>query len=230
MYVGVAGELQQLLPSINIILVDLPGFGDAPVRNEWALSEAMQELHHKLNQIGINNPVIGGTSMGGYAALAYYRLYPNEVSALLLSNTKAEADTDDAKASREEFAKDVEHRGYEAVYMRMLNKLTDRSTVQKHPETLDTLRSMISASSPTSIASALRAMALREDSLELLHTITIPTIVITGSGDELISPAVSKSMSDAIPNAKFIDMENVGHLTPLEAPKKWAKLVANFLK
>jgi non-heme chloroperoxidase len=230
MYKGVASEIHTLLPDYNIILVDLPGFGSSPVRENWTLSEAMQELHHKLNVVGITNPVIGGTSMGGYAALAYYRLYMNEVAALILSNTKAEADTEEAKASREEFAKDVEARGYEAVYMRMLNKLTARSTVQKHPETLDTLRTMISVASPAAIAAALRAMALREDSLELLHKITTPTLVITGSGDELIPPAISKAMSDTIPNAKFVELQNVGHLTPLEAPKQWAEQIATLLQ
>lgn len=230
MYKGTAAEIHTLLPDFNVILVDLPGFGSSPVRESWTLSEAMQELHHKLNEIGITNPAIGGTSMGGYAALAYYRLYLNEVSALILSNTKAEADTVEAKASREEFAKDVEARGYEAVYMRMLNKLTARSTVQKHPETLDTLRTMISAASPAAIAAALRAMALREDSVELLHTITTPTLVITGSGDELIAPAISKTMADTIPNAKFVEMQDVGHLTPLEAPKEWAEIVVGLLK
>lgn len=230
MYKNAASEIHTLLPDYNIILVDLPGFGSAPVRESWTLSEAMQELHKKLNEIGITNPAIGGTSMGGYAALAYYRLYLNEVSALILSNTKAEADTDDAKSSREEFAKDVEARGYEAVYMRMLNKLTARSTVQKHPETLDTLRTMISSASPAAIAAALRAMALREDSLELLHTITTPTLVITGSGDELIAPAISKAMADAIPNSHFHQIEGVGHLTPLEAQKEWAQVVADYLQ
>lgn len=230
MYMGVAGELQQLLPSVNIILVDLPGFGSAPVRKEWTLSEAMQELHKSLNEIGITNPVICGTSMGGYAVLAYYRLYLNEVCALILSNTKAEADTDEAKASREEFAKDVEARGYDAVYMRMLSKLTARSTVEAHPELTDTLKSIIEKATPEAIAAALRAMALREDSVELLHTITTPTLVITGSGDELIAPAVSKTMSDTIPDAKFVEMQDVGHLTPLEAPKEWAKLIVDLLK
>jgi len=229
MYKGVASEIPTMLPDYIIILVDLPGFGSAPVRENWTLSEAMQELHKKLNEIGITNPAICGTSMGGYAALAYYRLYLNEVSALILSNTKAEADTDEAKASREEFAKDVEARGCDAVYMRMLSKLTARSTVEAHPELTDKLKSIIEQATPPAIAAALRAMALREDSVELLHTITTPTLVITGSGDELIAPAISKTMSDTIPNAKFVEMKDVGHLTPLEDPKEWAKLVVDML-
>lgn len=230
MYMGVAGELQELLPSVNIVLVDLPGFGNAPLRESWTLSQAMEELHFKLNEIDIRNPVIGGTSMGGYAALAYYRLYLNEVSALILSNTKAEADTEEAKASREVFAKDVETRGYEAVYMRMLDKLTARSTVEAHPEITATLKSMIEKATPQAIAGALRAMALREDSVELLHKITTPTLVITGNGDELIAPAVSKAMADAIPNSHFHQMEGVGHLTPLEAQEEWAQVVADYLQ
>lgn len=230
MYESTVKHLHYLHPKHNYILVDLPGFGSAPVRNDWTMREAMVELHSYLHDIGIRKAAMGGTSMGGYAALAYYREFPDEVTALVLSNTKAEADTDEGKAAREVFAKDVFEKGHEAVYMRMLHTLTSKSTVRKHPEMLDHLKSVITSASPEAIAAALRAMAKRDDSRDLLPTMKIPVLVISGEGDELIKPEVTKLIADAAPNSTFVELKEAGHLTPLEAPEEWATLVADFIK
>lgn len=229
MYESALKHLHLISPKHNYILVDLPGFGSAPLRNSWTLRSAMRKLHSRLHQLGISTTAIGGTSMGGYAALAYYREFPDKVTALILSNTKAEADTEEGRAGRETFAKDVLQKGHEAVYMRMLHTLTSKTTVRKHPEMLDYLKSAIGSASPEAIASALRAMAKRDDSCELLPSIKVPVLVITGEGDELIKPEVTKHIADSAPNATYREITGAGHLTPLEAPEEWAAIVADFL-
>jgi pimeloyl-ACP methyl ester carboxylesterase len=229
MYLAACGYISESVPDLNIILVDLPGYGDAAVREKWTLNEAMASLHDELKKIGIEKPIIGGTSMGGYAVLSYYRQFPEDVSALVLSNTKAEADTEDAKKSREEFAKDVEARGHEAVYMRMLATLTSRSTKQKHPEVEGVIRKMISSISPASIASSLRALAARDDSTGLLPNMKLPVLIISSAGDELIPSSFSKKMTDNIPGSIYKELQDVGHLTPIEAPKEWSVLISDFL-
>lgn len=228
MYLAACGYITESEPDLNIILVDLPGYGDAPVREKWTLNEAMSSLHAELKTIGIEKPIIGGTSMGGYAVLSYYRQFPEDVSALILSNTKAEADTEDAKRSREEFAKDVEARGHEAVYMRMLATLTSKSTKQKHPEIESAIRKMIASISPPAIASTLRALAARDDSTDLLPNMNLPVLVITANGDELIPASFSRKIADNIRGAIYKEIPEAGHLTPIEAPKEWSSVISDF--
>ncbi|MEP7234963.1 MAG: alpha/beta hydrolase, partial [Ignavibacteriota bacterium] len=195
MWLDAAKIISEHAPAYNIIIVDLPGFGDSPVEESWTVAAAMVELHNKLNADGIVEPIIAGLSMGGYAAMAYYRLYFNEVKALILSNTKAAADTPDAKNGREEFAQDVEARGYEAVYERMLEKLVSQTAKKKDPDLIGKLKEWISSSSPQAIASALRALALRDDSIDLLSAISCPTLLITGEDDALIPFEEMEAMS-----------------------------------
>ena len=216
-------------PSYNIILVDFSGFGDAPVQKNWTIAEAVVDLHRQLKKEDIREPVIAGLSMGGYAALAYYRLYHNEVKALILSNTKAAADTADAKKGREEFALDAEARGAEAVFERMLPKLVSDSSKKKDPDLLMKLRGKIESNSPQAIAPALRALALRDDSTDLLPTISCPTLLITGENDALIPFEEMEKMSLQIKGSKFISFIKGGHLTAVEAPDKWGSVVSSFL-
>jgi len=216
-------------PSFNIILADMPGFGNAPVLKEWTLAAAMVDLHHQLHVQDMLEPVIGGLSMGGYAALAYYRLYPNEVKALILSNTKAAADSAEGKKGREEFAKDVEARGYDAVYERMLPKLVSDSAKKKNSDLLPKLKRWISSSSTEAIASCLRTLALRDDSTDLLPNISCPSLLVTGEDDGIIASEEMEEMASQIPRSKFISFIKGGHLTAVEDPEKWGSVVSSFL-
>jgi 3-oxoadipate enol-lactonase len=215
-------------PQCNILFADLPGFGNAPEREYWTLAEEMEELHVQLQKQGIRNAVIGGLSMGGYAAFAYYRLYPKEVSALILSNTKPAADTTEAKKDREAFAIDAETRGAEAVYERLLPKLIAESS-KTNPALILQLRQWIGTLTKKSIASCLRALAVRDDSNDLLQNISCPTLIITGEKDVIITPQDMEKFSSEIKDARFITMMEVGHLSVVERPEEWAEIASAFL-
>jgi len=229
MWKAAAKTISEHAPSFNIVLVDLPGFGNSPVEKEWTFGAAMVELHHKLREEGIIEPVIGGLSMGGYAAFAYYRLYQNEVKALILSNTKAAADTSEGKKGREEFAQDVEARGHEAVYERMLAKLISDAAKKKNAGLIPELKEWISSTTPEAIAACLRALALRDDSTDLLPAISCPTLLVTGEDDALVPSEEMERMAPQIKGSKFISFIKGGHITAVEDPEKWGSIAGSFL-
>lgn len=229
MYRDVIAPFESSLTSHQIILVNLPGFGGTPELKNWTLTEAMADLHSQLIDIGITSSALCGVSMGGYAALAYYKQFPNEVSALILSNTKAEADNEEGKANREKLAKDVEAKGHEPIYTGMMLKLIGKSASAKNPTLVDTLKLMIVSQPPVAISEASRAMGRRQDSTDLLGHITIPTLVIAGTEDELIPEAIMKAMSEKIPDAIYSPMPKHGHLCVIEDPVTWSNLIVNFL-
>src|SRR5918912_4599048 len=67
----------------RVIAPDLSGFGDSAVADEPATMELMAEdVAALLDELGVGRYVLGGLSMGGYVALAFYRLFPRRVRAL----------------------------------------------------------------------------------------------------------------------------------------------------
>lgn len=230
MYRDVIARLESSLATYQIILANLPCFGDAPKLTNWTLAEAMSDLHSQLISVGITSSALCGVSMGGYAALAYYKQFQSEVSALILSNTKAEADNEEGKANREKLAKDVEEKGYEPIFSGMMLKLIGKSAITKNPTLLHTVKLMIASESLIAISEASRAMAKREDSTDLLGQISIPTLVIAGTEDELIPEAIMKVMSAKIPNVVYVPMEQHGHLCVIEDPVVWSTAIINFLQ
>jgi pimeloyl-ACP methyl ester carboxylesterase len=224
-----AALISTIAPNYSIVLADFPGFGHAPLNTSWTLNEAMADLHQKVNAQGIFKPLIGGLSMGGYAAFSYYRLYPADVSALILSNTKPAADSDEGKKDREEFARDVEMRGVDAVYERMLPKLISETSKAGNPLLLPTLKKWIGSSTADAIAACLRTLAARDDSDDLLGKISCPTLAITGEHDAIIPSEEMGKFSEKIRRSQFVQLTGAGHLSAVEDPEAWANAVGTFL-
>ncbi len=81
-----------------------------------------------LDRLDLGSVVLGGLSMGGYVAMAMLRKYPQRIAALVLADTKATADTAQARANRERLASTVVESGtVEALYDQVLPTLLGRS-------------------------------------------------------------------------------------------------------
>ena len=91
------------------------------------------------------------------------------------------------------------------------------------------VRAMMRAASPAGMANAMRAMAARTDSVELLAQIQCPTLVLVGEEDKLSSPSEAEKMAGSIPQARFQTIPRAGHLSNLEQPTRFNLLLEDFL-
>ena len=78
------------------------------------------------------------------------------------------------------------------------------------------MEEMVRTASPGGVAAALRGMAEREDSTELLSRIDVPTLVICGAEDGISPPEEMREMASAIPGARFEVIPRAGHVSPME--------------
>jgi len=111
-----------------------------------------------------------------------------------------------------------------------LPKLLADSTRRRNPKLLDDLRRAIAAADPRGAAAALRGMAERPDMTAALSEIECPTLVVVGREDGITPPAEMRGMAEAIPNAKFVEIPDAGHLPPLEKPAPFAAALREFLQ
>jgi non-heme chloroperoxidase len=220
------GQLQELRDDTAIVLVDFPGFDGAPVKENWSMEEFAGSLHRRLVGHGIRQAVVAGISMGGYAALEFYRDFPSAVRALVLSNTSASADTEAAKLYRKEFAEDALSRGAVAAMERLYAKFV---TDETDPEIAHDIRTWILSARPEAIAAALGAMAARKDSTDLLPLVAVPSLLISGSRDESIPNSVVREMAGKLRSSSYVELEGAAHLTAAERPLEWAEALSSFL-
>jgi pimeloyl-ACP methyl ester carboxylesterase len=126
--------------------------------------------------------------MGGYVALAFCHLYPHRVNSLILADTRAGTDSDEARRGREESAQRALREGMDAIAEAMFPKLLSSDTLAQKPETVARVREMMNGTRPEGAAAALRGMAVRRDQTSFLSEISVPTLILVGSDDILTPP------------------------------------------
>lgn len=222
-------ELQRagLKKNFRVITLDLWGFGKSASVDGRAVTmvDYADEVKQLLDQLHIHKAIIGGESMGGYIALAVFEKYPDSVSGLVLSDTQSIADSFDATSKREATAVDVlEHGTAKLISGFMPKALTPEASEQ----TSRFLQNILESQSSTAVASALRGMALRTDTSNLLSNTQLPILIITGDQDALISPQQSQNMHQLAKNSKLVTIANAAHLSSLEQPEQWNQAVVDM--
>jgi pimeloyl-ACP methyl ester carboxylesterase len=215
----------------RLVALDWRGFGESEISNEVSTMEMFaDDVAGLMDALGMEQAIICGLSMGGYAAFAFLRKYPHRVRGLILADTRPGADNDEGKANRERIARLAESRGSGAIADALMPALTADATRQNHPALEAAIRRMIDAATSRGIAAAARGMALRADATDLLASITCPTLVLVGEHDALTPPAVAQSYAAAIPGAQLRVIAGAGHLTNLEQPEAFLAATRDFLQ
>lgn len=211
------------------IAPDLPGFGRSQSSGPFTMESMADDLHALLGQIGALPCVLAGLSMGGYIALAYARKYPQDLTGLMLVDTKAEGDTAQQKENRQRMVDLVREKGSKAVAEQMLPKMLADETPKRRPAVAQALRSLMEACPPKTIEHALLAMRDRPDQSPFLPSIPAPTLVIVGDKDAITPIEVAESMRKKIPNAQMAVITGAGHMSPMEQPAQVNQAMSRFL-
>src|SRR5215203_2309200 len=223
-------QVAALSSTYRVITPDLRGFGETdPSEGPATMNLMAQDIALLLDHLEIPQAVIGGLSMGGYVALAFYKQFRSRVRALVLADTRAQADTEEAKQTRAQQAEKALSEGMAGLVDAMLPKLLAPETVSKRPEIVKFVRDMMLQTKPEGAAAALRGMAEREDQTELLPKISVPTLILVGAEDALTPVADSEKMQHAIDNSRLVVLDHAGHVSNLERTQQFNDELLHFL-
>jgi pimeloyl-ACP methyl ester carboxylesterase len=223
------GQLGGLAPFARVIAPDLRGVGGSKVVGPYTIDQYADDLVAFLEGLGIARAVVCGLSMGGYIAFSMLRRHRDRIRGLILADTRATADTDEMRSNRARLIELIEQQGMNALAARQLPSMLARSTLERQPELVETVRHMMASVSAEGAIGGLRAMAARPDSTSVLATIDVPTLVVGGAEDGLTPPEVLRAMASAIPRSRVEILEQGGHLCPLERPAAFNHAVSEFL-
>lgn len=222
-------QVAALSMSYRVIAPDLRGFGESDASQKPATMNRMaQDVALLLNHLGIVRATIGGLSMGGYVALALYKQLSSRVCALVLADTRAQSDSDEAKQTRAQQAEKALTEGMAGIADMMLPKLLTPETVSKRPEVVKRVRDMMLKTKPEGAAAALRGMAEREDQTDLLPKISVPTLILVGAEDAITPVADSEKIHHAIAGSRLMVLENAGHVSNLERTEQFNHALLEF--
>jgi 3-oxoadipate enol-lactonase len=219
------------LEGFRRIAPDLRGMGqsDAPDLG-YGMSIYAADLAALLDALGIDEVILCGHSMGGYIAFEFLRNWRSRVRGLILVDTKAEADTPEGRKARDSAAATARERGAGAIAETMLPRMLAPATISQRPDVTDRTRSLMAGMPVAGVVGALAAMRDRVGSEALLPTLAdIPTLVIVGEADSVVTPDQARDMAQAIPGARLAIITGAGHLPSVEQPEATTQNLREFL-
>ncbi len=223
-------QIQALSKDYRVITLDLRGHGESDTLLwNFTLEDYAKDIYELLRHLNMQQATFIGLSMGGYILFEFYRFFPNMVNALVLADTRAQADTEEGKAGRLAMAQTADKGGPEAIADMMIPKLLTANTIEDRVDLIDQIKKMIRSTPPSGIIVDLMAMAARPDSTSLLSQISCPTLLIVGEDDIPTPPSESHYMAERIPQAQLVTIPHAGHLANLEQPVAFNQALTVFL-
>lgn len=223
-------QARALSDTCRVVVPDLRGMGETPLGDaNLTMGEMAEDVAAFLDVLGVERVVLGGLSMGGYVAFEFYRRFPQRVRALVLADTRPQADTDEARRTREETARRILSEGMAPVADSMLPKLLTENTREYKPEVVERIRAMMLGTRPEGAAAALRAMAARRDQTDLLPEIDVPTLILVGGEDTITPPSDAEAMAAKINDARLVCIEGASHMSNVERPEEFNRALMEFV-
>lgn len=221
-----------LASQARCIVPDLRGFGHSSTHGPFSVDQYADDVIALLDALQIARAVVCGLSMGGYVAMALWRRHPDRVKALVFCDTKAGADSEEARAKRDELAALVRRDGARAIAEAQIQGMVGATTRERRPEVVAGMRAMMARQPVAGIVGALQALRDRPDSRETLRTISVPVLVVVGEDDVLTPIKEARAIAEALPTAARVRLEIIagaGHVPCLERPAATTHALSDFL-
>lgn len=221
-------QVAALAPSHRMITPDFRGFGDsggAPSSAEQ-LADDLQAL---VEHLELPRFVLGGFSMGGYVAFRYLAKHADRVHAVMLLDTRAEADAPEAKQRRYTAIDRIKSEGPDGFLNDFATLVLSPKTLERRPEIATQVRQLMEADRVASLTGGLQAIAERPDSAPLLSKISQPTLIVVGEDDKATPVDSARKMLEAIPGSTLVIIPGAGHVSNLEQPEQFNKALREFL-
>ena len=213
------------------ITYDIRGLGESPAGDgQFTMESFIDDLEAVIDELKLEKPVLCGLSMGGYIALRAIEKMENKFSALILCDTRSEADNNEGKLKRAAAVKRINTEGLAPFAGDFITNCFGDSFKQDNKEILEKIIARSSMFDPAGVKGCLLAMLGRNDTTDYLGKIKIPALVLCGENDSLTPPLIMKSMAEKIKNADFVIIKNSGHMSPIENPEQVNEAMEKFIR
>ncbi|MEU3748565.1 MULTISPECIES: alpha/beta fold hydrolase [Streptomyces] len=215
----------------RVIAPDLRGYGITPLgatasTEITGLGDFAEDLVDLLDDLGIEEAVVAGLSMGGQIAMELHRRHPGRVRGLVLADTFPAAETEEGKAARNAMADRLLREGMRGYADEVLDRMVAPYNTHAAPH----VHRMMCATDPAGAAAALRGRAERPDYLESLTTVAVPALVVVGRDDTYTPVEDAEEMHALLPHSTLAVIERAAHLPNLEQPEEFDSVLDSYLR
>jgi pimeloyl-ACP methyl ester carboxylesterase len=226
MWDNIVGELSS---HFTLIIPDLPGSGNSKLDHKASIDQMAVSVKTILDKEGIDKSAIAGHSMGGYVALAFADLYPDQTSGLSLVHSIQLADDEEKKKVRIKSIELIQKGAKRSFISQMVPNLFSDTFKRSDPKTVEEQVEQAMKMEGNSMINFYYAMMNRSDRTYVLDNAIFPIQWIAGINDNLISykKILEQCHRSGINFVSFYN--NCGHMSMFEAPGLLSKDLLEFV-
>lgn len=236
---GIGGNKENWLPQLEtfsahfqVAAWDMRGYGES---DEYAGPLQFEDLNDDilrvLTHLKVDRVHLVGLSMGGRIAFEFVHSYPEYVRSLTVCSATHHAGQM-SRQRRADFLKSrlqplrEEGKAPSDIAADVVGSLLGpNATIEVRNRLIDSMRML----RVDSYVKALEAVCLQDREV-ILENIPVPTLVLAASEDRLIPPSVLRPIAQRIPDSRYHEITDCGHLSNLERPEAFEAVVLPFLK
>jgi pimeloyl-ACP methyl ester carboxylesterase len=223
-------QIDELSEKYFCVTYDIRGLGESPVGDgQYTMESFVDDLETIINKLKLEKPILCGLSMGGYISFRALERFENKFSAVILCDTRSEADNNEGKLKRAAAIKRINTEGLAPFAKDFITNCFGDDYKKNHKDEFEKRIAKSSGFDPAGVKGSLLAMLSRNDTTEYLSNIKIPALIICGEHDALTPPAVMKTLAEKINGAEYVVIKNSGHMSPIENPEEVNIALRDFL-
>lgn len=220
---------EDLAPHRTLIRITGPGHGtSSAVRAPFSLEDCADAALEILHTLEIGHPVDWvGNAWGGHVGLVLAAREPRRVRTLTMFNTPVAALTREQRRAPRLAATALSTLGAVRPLRNGIAKaLFSQQVRTERADLMAYVDECLSRADGRALAGTVRSVSLdRPDLTPLLGSVAARSVLVTGSDDELWTPAQARAAAMRMPNAVAEDVTGSAHLTPLERPDAAARII-----
>ena len=202
----------------QVITPDLRGYGRSKTPNsEGSVATYASDVFAVMDELGVEQAIIGGMSMGGPIVLEMYREAPERFRAMILNDTIAAKSSPSEAGLWQGVGKQAKTLGVPSLVDFLISDMLTADTRMNNPELVTYLGSLIKGASQDAAVAGASALETRPDSAATLAEITVPTLILTGVDDTLYPYEIARSMNKGILNSELVLLPGAAHAAIIEA-------------
>lgn len=215
-----SSQIESLKSSFRAAAWDARGYGDSDdYDGPLEFSSFVSDVVRVLDFLGAKKAHLVGLSMGGRIAREVALRHPQRLLSLTLANTSPGFDA----LSPEQVRKFVEERRNRTPES-MKALLGSRADEDAYQALLKSFQAMRKASYLKTLEAS-----VSQDRAAPVENIRVRTLVITGNEDKVYPAPIAQDLARRIPGARLVALEGCGHLSNLEQPERFNRVLMDFL-
>ncbi len=223
-------QLATFSPSWHTVAWDMPGYGASLPLSGVSIATLAGALADFLAALNLKRPVLVGHSIGGMIVQRLIADRPDAARAVVLAQTSPAFGRPDGDWQKK-FIEDRLGPLDRGETMKMMAPKLVAELVGDAPDAAGVAlaQDCMAATHPDSYRSMMLAL-VGFDLKDALGRIALPTLVLSGSKDGNAPAPMMRRMADAIPGARYVELEGCGHLANLERPAEFDAALRGFLE